>query len=240
MEHSWQPFEFCTSSQFIEFSESHLGKTQILYFTGENVETCRRTKTHIFRSSNVQTFVNLLPSVDIFKRTYTKLNIQVSVHPGDRQTQEEILRQRRMILEEYSDHSLRINNRKSFDYVVGDSNIIPTLCKPAFYYTFALLGLSLPYRWCVYLNVGHVKFKINKRVFEEQAIPPESTVSQEVEISPLLPSPTASLLRELDRPPDYSACVQPETPPPDYETVCGIEMLKLPSRYQKMHCISAS
>ena len=178
----------------------------------------------------MQASSNLVPSQDIFKRTYTKLNIEVSVHPGDRQTQEEILRQRQIILRGHSDQKLKINNRTSFSYVVGDSNIIPTLCKPVFYYTFALLGLSLPYRWCVYLNVGHVKFKINKRVFEEQTITPESTTPSEVEMSPQLPSPTASLIQEIDSPPDYSACVRQETPPPDYDTVCEIEMLKLLSR----------
>ena len=192
-----------------------------MYFSGEIIAASQQTKTLILRSTNVQTSCNLVPTEDIFKRTYTKLNIQVSVHPGDRQTQEKILRQRQLILHGYLGHNpsqLKIKNHTSFSYLVGDSNIIPFLCKPVLYYTFAILGLSLPYRWCVYLSVGHVKFNIKKRVFEGQAITPE------VERRPL--SPTVSLLQEGDSPPDYEACVRPETPPPDYGTVCGVESLK--------------
>ena len=194
---------------------------ELLHFTGEIIRASQQTKTLIFRSTNVQTSCNLVPTEHIFKRTYTKLNIQLSVHPGDRETQAEILRQRQMILHGHSGHNpsqLKIKNHTSFSYLVGDNNAIPFLCKPVFYYTFAILGLSLPYRWCVYLSVGHVKFNIKKRVFQGQAITPE------VERLPL--PPTVPLIQEGDSPPDYAACTRPETPPPDYDTVCGVEPLK--------------
>ena len=147
-----------------------------MLFPGEIIAAFQQTKTLIFRSTNVQTSCKPVPTEDIFKSTYTKLNIQLSVHPGDQQTLEEILRQRQLILHGHSGHNpsqLKIKNHTSFSYLVGDSNTIPFLCKPVFYYTFAILGLSLPYRWCVYLSVGHVKFNIKKRVFEGQAITPE-------------------------------------------------------------------
>ena len=112
------------------------------FISDEIIQASHQTKTLIFRSTNVQTSCNLVPTEDIFKRKYTKLNIQLSVHPGDQQTQEEILRQRQMILRENSAHNprrLKINDHTSFSYLVEDNNTIPFLFKPVFYYAFAIL-----------------------------------------------------------------------------------------------------
>ena len=186
----------------------------------------------MFRSSNVKTTANLVPSEDIFKKTFTKLKIQGNVRIGDRHTQEEYIAQRQQFLDTHSGHDttrMETRNHSSVSFLVGNVGTIPSVNKPRLYYIFSLLGLSLPYRWYIYLKTDHIKFKVNKRVFRWEASPTGTsrapTVSQEIQIPPL---PSTPLAQEVEPPPDYSACARSETPPPDYDTVLSEGITKVP------------
>ena len=205
-------------------------------FAGQPIESCRETKTYVFRSSNVDTKTNLLPSEDIFKKTYTKLNIEESVRIGDRYTQVECATQRRHFLANHSGHhTTRVESTRhsSVSFLVGSVDKIPSMFKPKFYYIFALLGFSLPQRWYVYLKTGHITFKVNKRVFQAEAAPLETTTTPtaaqtpEIRIPPLS-SAEIGTTQEAEVPPDYSSGARSETPPPDYETVLCEGTTKLP------------
>ena len=143
------------------------------------VQTCQETKIYPFndRDHRVETIVNPIePTEEIC--WFTKLNIEITVKPGDEYTQSEIDSNReqfRRIHKEHSiNHTLKTNNHCSVSYLVADNNSVAATFHPIYYYVFALLALSLPYRWCVSINVGHTKVKILKLVYQKLE-PSEST-----------------------------------------------------------------
>ena len=105
----------------------------------------------------------------MFKKIYTKLSIDIAVNPGDDYTQNEIMQNRKEIKRTHKGHivKLKTDNHKSVSYLVADTNTVPTVFHPIYYYVFSLLGLSLPYRWYMYFNVGHVKVKVMKLVYQD-------------------------------------------------------------------------
>ena len=153
----------------------------------------------------MKTTANIVPSEDIFKKTFTKLKIQGHVRIGDRHTQEEFLAHKQQFLGTHSGHdTVRMDTRShsSVSFLVGNVDTIPSVFKPKFYYIFSLLGLSLPYRWYIYLKTGHIKFKVNKRVFQGEATSTGTSTAQTPEVQ----APSVSLVQGVEPPPDYSAC----------------------------------
>ena len=182
----------------------------------------------------MKTTANLVPSENIFKKTFTKLKIQGHVRIGDRHTQEEFLAHKQQFLDTHSGHdTVRMETRShsSVSFLVGNVDTIPSVFKPKFYYIFSLLGLSLPYRWYIYLKTDHIKFKVNKRVFRGEATCTGTSTAPTVSQAPetqIPPSPSVPLVQEVEPPPDYSACARSETPPPDYDTVLSEGIPKVP------------
>ena len=159
------------------------------------------------------------PSSDLFKKRYTKLNIEVVVRPGDIETQQEMIQNRRQVKEQHRGHDSRHNfqtvNRKTMRLFVSDNDTTPWIFHPVIYWCFALLGLSLPYRWYLYCSVGHIRFHIQKRVFREEQLP---TLP-----SPSLGEPsTRALAGEGEVPPKEHPLqsTPPGPPPPTYDIVC--------------------
>ena len=204
-------------------------------FTDQNISTCDSRKVYVFRSTNVRTSANITPSLDIFRRDYTKLKILVSVHPGDCFTQEQMINDRDEHLQTHVQHGASqcvTENLSSTSYLVGTGGEAPRLFQPKFYYIFSLLGLSLPYRWFVYFKTGRVKFEVRKRVFQGESSSTEAPSVQNTgpEVLPEVrtpPLPTVPLVPEVGPPPSYASCARPETPPPDYEAACSQIPLKV-------------
>ena len=175
----------------------------------------------------MKTTANIVPSEDIFQKTFTKLKIQGHVRIGDRHTQEEFLAHKQQFLGTHSGHdTVRMDTRShsSVSFLVGNVDTIPSVFKPKFYYIFSLLGLSLPHRWYIYHKTDHIKFKVNKRVFQGEAASTGTSTAQAPEVQ----ASSAPLVQEAEPPPDYSACARPETPPPDYDTVLSEGIPKVP------------
>ena len=105
----------------------------------------------------------------------------------------------------------------------GNNKVVSRICTRTIYWIFTLLGLSLPYRWFVFFTVGHVDFRIKKRVFKPDVL--------QVTTSPLLLPliPTAAMDSSLmhfqtpSPPPSPAPSSLPQsTPPPDYNTACSL------------------
>ena len=183
----------------------------------------------MFGSKNVEISTNYweAPSERMFKEKFTKLKIQVTINPGDRFTQDEMIRNREQFLELHSGHeaqqTVKTHNHTVLTYFVGDNKVVSRIFTRTIYWIFALLGLSLPYRWFVFFTVGHVDFRIKKRVFKPDVLqcttPPL--------LLPLIPTaPMDSSLMEFQTPsppPSPSPSSLPQsTPPPDYNTACSL------------------
>ena len=190
------------------------------------VETFRGTRTYTFPGRNVERSTNHSepPSETMFKKSLTKLKIEVIVHAGDVDTQSEIIFNRRLFKDEHSGHgthlSLETTNRKTQSYCISYQDSVPWMFHPVFYWLCALLAMSLPHRCLIYFNVGHIKFTIKKRVFKQ---PPSTTT---IPVPPTEPTSVAPARpQELPSTPSKEHPLQqipPESPPPDYDTACSM------------------
>lgn len=115
--------------------------------------------------------------------------------------------------EKHMDHDMylngKINNHSTKRYLVGDGNACRFSTK--LYWIFALLGLALPYRWLILCSVGHVKYKIKKKVMGNDPLPPypHQPVSPPSYEPPLQPMSDSSSIQEPLDPPDYeTACLE--------------------------------
>ena len=174
----------------------------------------------------------------MFKRQFTKLDIEITVKPGDEHTQNEIIYHRERFRSSQvrggcTYRKLKTDNRMEFSYFVGNTGTIPLILAPALYWLFALLGHSLFYRFFVYVYIGHVRYKVKKRVFELELVPPtapsQSMMTEEISnaaagsLEP--PSYTVKPSSHSQQgppspPPSYFRVVSTPSPPPDYHTVC--------------------
>ena len=184
------------------------------------METCRASRIHTFISNNVRTTTSYgePPSLELFRKRYTKLHISVTSHPGDSETQRELIAARRTFKEQHRGHDstrrLTTKNRTFEKLFVSDNGMTPWIFHPFFYWIFALLGLSLPYRWGIYCTIGHVRYRIEKTVFHEVA---PSTASAQ----PLEGGPSGGGSVNEAPPRDHPLQPTPtRTPPPAYEAVC--------------------
>ena len=84
----------------------------------------------MFGSKNVEISTNYweAPSERMFKEKFTKLKIQVTINPGDRFTQDEMIRNREQFLELHSGHEaqqpVKTHNRTVLTYFVGDNKVV--------------------------------------------------------------------------------------------------------------------
>ena len=209
---------------------------------------CSTSEVHTFQNSNVETTNNYReePSENMFKKKFTKLSIKITVHPGDQHTQDEIISSRKRCLERHLRHGaykIQTQNHLEISYFVGNTETIPFMFSPAIYWIFGWAGMSLLYRLFIYIYVGHVRYKIRKRVFkldvpntperERQAAVPQS---QDTGLpSSVVPFPNLVLNTEESRPPSppppYVTVSTPPTQPQDYDAVCtqfdnGYEMTR--------------
>ena len=188
------------------------------------METCKETSVYIFSSTNVERSTNYgQPSSNLFAKRYTKLNEQVTVRPGDTQTQEEMMENRRQLKQQHRGHdtrrSLQTVNRKAESFFVSDNDTTPWIFHPIFYWCFALFGISLPYRWCLYCTVEHIRFQIEKTVFHETHLPttPSPPLGGEPSTGVLVPQSQVTTAPPREHPLQPTP---PRTPPPAYEAVC--------------------
>ena len=188
------------------------------------METGKETSVYTFSSTNVERSTNYgEPSLNLFSKRYTKLNVQVTVRPGDTETQEEMMENRRQLKQQHRGHdtrrSLQIVNRKAESFLVSDNDTTPWIFHPFFYWCFALLGLSVPYRWCLYYTVGHIRFQIQKTVFHETQLPttPNPPLGGETSTGVLATQSQVATASTREHPLQLTP---PRTPPPAYETVC--------------------
>ena len=210
-------FSCVTNSYVLQHKNVFLHEFCIL---GTYLETCRETSVYTFSSTSVKINTNCPePSLELFKKHFTKLTIQVVVRPGDIETQQEMIENRRQVKEQHRGHDTRRKfqtvNRKTMSLFVSDNSTTPWMFHLVCYGCFALLGLSLPYRWYLYCSVGHIRFHIEKRVLREEQLP---TVP-----NPSLGEPSTGALPPDSEAPQNQYPLQPtppETLPPAYEITC--------------------
>ena len=108
------------------------------------------------------------PTTKMFTRKLTHLTIMTTVRPADAITQTDMNRQREQFLNRHMGHdkAQRFHTTNYFEenYLVSnsDNTFLPKLFRPYLFRIFAFLGLSMPYRWVLFLSIGHVRYKIEK------------------------------------------------------------------------------
>ena len=111
------------------------------------------------------------PSEHLFKSRWTKLTIDVSTKPGDEATHEN-LKQFVQTLQAQNPKdrtAKKAHKRKqSCILVTNDIQKLPLRFHAIFQHMFAIIGLSLPYSWFLLCSIGHVNYKIDKKVFTTQ------------------------------------------------------------------------
>ena len=114
-----------------------------------------------------------IPSEQMFQRKVTKLVVCISSHPGDKEVQKEMILDRERFRESHKGHDkdlkLTTQNRIVDTYLVSDDQ------SAVFSFTLLFVIMSmlfcfflLPYRWYLFCTMGHIKYKINKRVYSVQ------------------------------------------------------------------------
>ena len=108
------------------------------------------------------------PSEYLFKRRWTKLTIDISTKPGDEVTHEKLKQfVRNLQAQNYKDRSpkkSRKGKHKEF-LLVTNEHKIPRRFHFLVHFVFTILGLSLPYSWFLYFSIGHVNYRIEKKLF---------------------------------------------------------------------------
>ena len=109
-------------------------------------------------------------------------------------------------------------------YLVQNDGIepMPAMFSRRRYWTFACLGLSLPYRWYLYCRVGHLKYKITRKVYSRSANISNEPVDFEPEV--LRPTqPSVQTYGHYTPPPRHEAPYDPVPQPVPYS---------IPSQYE--------
>ena len=118
-----------------------------------------------------------IPSEQMFQRKVTKLIICTSSHPGDKEVQKDMILDRERFCESHKGHDedlqLTTKNRSVEIYFVSDDH------SAVFSFTwFSIIKiiimmfccLLLPYRLYLFCTMGHMKYRINKRVYRVQEL----------------------------------------------------------------------
>ena len=119
--------------------------------------------------SNLQTSVatNFASNVSekIFKRKLTRLNVTITVTPGDTEILEEVSRKRDEFLDMHDYIEMEILTQRTMNCIVGDNTEdLPFRYNPKLFFVISILGLAMPYSWLLYLSVGHVNYRVVKKV----------------------------------------------------------------------------
>ena len=145
------------------------------------------------------------PTAKMFTRKLTHLTIMTTVRSADAETQSDMNRQREEFLESHwgDDQAIRFQTTNYFEvnHLVTDDPHLPRLFQPCLYRTFAVLGLSMPYRFILFLSIGHIRYKIKKYV-KSQNRQGETEYSREFQLSSFQTANT-----NQDQPPDYETVV---------------------------------
>ena len=108
------------------------------------------------------------PGKYLFKRRWTKLTIDVSTKPGDEATHENLKKFVQNLQAQNSrDRSTKKTRKGKLRecHFVTDEHRIPRRFHALAHCFFAIFGLSLPYSWFLYFSIGHVNYRIEKKVF---------------------------------------------------------------------------
>ena len=119
-------------------------------------------------------------------------------------------------------NTVRCKGDESESYLVSNEmDLLPFRLHSLTQWTFAVVGLSLLYRLILHLSMGHVRYRIKKRIRGTQS--PSVTNGRENRVFTVEGSPppyTPAQFSVPDRPPDYQSVVaQPKDDPPPYNTV---------------------
>ena len=122
------------------------------------------------------------PAKYLFKRRWTKLTIDVSTKPGDEETHEN-LKQFVQTLQaqnsrDRSTKKTRKGKRRECHFVT-DEHRIPRRFHFLAHFFFTIFGLSLPYSWFLYFSIGHVNYRIDKKLFSSK----EDDISQTTQVN---------------------------------------------------------
>ena len=147
------------------------------------------------------------PTAKMFTRKLTHLTIMTTVRSADAETQSDMNRQREEFLESHwgDDEAIRFQTINYFEvnHLVTDDPHLPRLFQPYLYRTFAILGLSMPYRLLLFLSIGHIRYKIKKYVKNQNRQgEPEEQYSREFQLSSF-----QTMNINQDQPPDYETVV---------------------------------
>ena len=198
------------------------------FFSDKYVEKHRETKRETFITS-VETRPDETPSHTLFTSNLTHLYITTSLYPVNREMYSEILSHRDEFKSTHMGHdklldinTVRCKGDESESYLVSNEmDLLPFRLHSLTQWTFAVVGLSLPYRLLLHLSMGHVRYRIKKRIQGTQS--PSVPNGREDRVFTIEGSPppyTPAQFSVPDRPPDYQSVVaQPKDDPPPYNTV---------------------
>ena len=145
------------------------------------------------------------PTTKMFTRKFTHLTIMITIRSADAETQNDMNRQREEFLESHRGHdqAIRFQTINYFEenLLVTNEPYLPRLFQPWLYRIFAIVGLSIPYRFLIFLSIGHIRYKIKKYV-KNQGGQSETEYSREFQLSSFQRVDTSQ-----DSPPNYETVV---------------------------------
>ena len=132
-------------------------------------------KSYSFDINNIRRTVEPeFPSDDIFLCNFTKVTVVDEIRPGDVFEMDKLERSKQQLKQEHTGHEdkLRLSMITGSEtrYLVKRSNNYPVpgrFLNSSWYWICTFLGLSLPYRWYYYCGVGHMKFKVSRKVYSQ-------------------------------------------------------------------------
>ena len=128
-----------------------------------------------FDSNNIRRTVDPeFPSDDIFQRNFTKVTVVDEIRPGDVFEMDKLERSKEQFKQEHKGHGdklrLSMTTGSETRYLVRKNINHPVperFRSSSWYWICTFLGLSLPYRWYYYCGVGHLKFKVSRKVYSQ-------------------------------------------------------------------------
>ena len=125
------------------------------------------------------------PKKSLFKKKYTFLTVRCSLKNTHLVLGEEITKQVEQFNKDHASHStpLKVQSQHHFEegYVVTNGEkSLSSIMGRRLYWIFTFLGISLIYRLFLVINIGHIEYKIEKKMLASEKKTP---LNEKVNIS---------------------------------------------------------
>ena len=142
------------------------------------------------------------------------------IKPGDLFEMNKLERSKELLRMKHKGHdnerNVTMKTGSENRYLVQNDGIepMPAMFSGGGYWIYACLGLCLPYRWYLYCSIGHLKYKITRKVYSQGA----SISNEPVDFQPEVLQPTQPSVQTYGdyTPPRHEARYDPFAQPMPY------------------------